>query len=135
MSRALRWSAVAYLVALLAHFADHFRRGVSASPKSVIALGGLAGVLQLVAIVAVLRRRPHGPLLAVAVGLPDALGVVAVHLLPRWSGLSDAFPGAAASAGVTWLSWATAVAEVLAALAFAWAGWVALRRAPAPAAA
>jgi hypothetical protein len=128
MSRFLRWAAVVYLVAFVVHFADHLRRGVSASPRSVIALGSVTALFQVVAIGAVLLRRSSGPLLAVAVGLPDAIGIVAVHLLPRWSGLSDAFPGAAASAGVTWFSWVTAVAEALAAAAFAWAGWVALRR-------
>jgi len=37
-------------------------------------------------------------------GIPVALGVAAVHLLPKWSALSDSFLGAQ-HAGVTALSW------------------------------
>jgi hypothetical protein len=126
--RLLRLTAIAYGVTLVVHLADHLRRGTGASPRSVILLGSLTAVLQVVAITAGLRRRPVAPALAVAVGLPDALGIFAVHLLPRWSALSDAYPGVRAAPGVTAFSWVTAIAELLAAAAFAWAGWVALRR-------
>jgi len=91
-------------------------------------LGTVAGIFQAVAITAAVLRHERAAALAVAVGLPNALGVVVVHLLPEWSAVSDAFPGAAAAANVTALSFATAAAEVVAGLAFAWAGWVALRR-------
>lgn len=124
-TRLLRLTAVAYAVTIAAHFADHLRRGVDASPKAVVALGTLALVLQVAAIAAALAGHRLAALLAVAVALPDAVGVVAVHLLPRWSALSDAFPGPDAAPGVTAFSWVTAVAEVAAGLAFAYAGWVA----------
>ncbi|HEU0130221.1 MAG TPA: hypothetical protein VFQ85_04425 [Mycobacteriales bacterium] len=127
VTRALRVAGAVYLATFLLHTADHLRRGPSASPRSVLALGTLAAVFQVVAIVAVLRGSERGPLLAVAVGLPDAVGIVAAHLLPRWGAISDAYPGAPAAAGVTALSWVTAVAEAAAALAFAWYGWQALR--------
>jgi hypothetical protein len=125
-------TAVAYGLAFVVHTADHVRRGVDASPRSVVALGALAGVFQVVAIVAALRGHAKAALLAVAVGLPDAAGIVTAHLLPRWSGPSDSFPSHAP--GVTAFSWVTAVAEITAALAFAYAGWLVLRRGPAPAA-
>ncbi|HEV2890362.1 MAG TPA: hypothetical protein VGX28_08290 [Frankiaceae bacterium] len=115
----LRLAAGIWAATILVHTADHARRGLDTSPKVVIALGGIAFAFQAVAIVAALLRHALAPLLAVAVAVPDALGVVAVHLLPRWSGLSDAFPGAPASANVTAFSWATAVAEVAAAVLFA----------------
>lgn len=122
----LRVTAVAYAAAIAVHFADHLRRGLDASPDGVIALGLFAAVLQGAAVLAALTRRSFAPLLAVAVALPDAIGVVAVHLLPRWSALSDPFPGPDA-VGVTALSWASGIAEIVTGLAFAYAGWVALR--------
>ena len=125
--RLLRAAAVANAVAIAVHFADHLRRGVDASPKAVVALGLLALVFQAAAIVAALTGRAYAPLLAVAVALPDAIGVAAVHLLPRWSALSDAFPGPGAAPGVTALSWASGVAEIATGLVFAYAGWVAVR--------
>lgn len=124
----LRLTAMAYGIAIVAHLGDHLRRGLDTSPGIVLALGTLAGIFQAVAIAAALGRHSHAPRLAVAVGLPNALGVVAVHLMPHWSAVSDAFPGAAPGANVTALSWVTAVAEVMTGLAFAWAGWAVLRR-------
>jgi hypothetical protein len=128
--RFLRATAVTYGVTFVVHTADHLRRGVDASPRSVLVLGALAAVLQVVAITAALTRHRKAALLAVAVGLPDAIGIFTAHLLPRWSGPSDSFPSHAP--GVTAFSWITAVAELLAALAFAYAGWLLLRRDAAP---
>lgn len=126
-ARLLRLTAVAYGVAIVVHVADHVRRGLDTSPRNVLALGTLAAVFQAVAILAALGRHPLAPVAAVAVAVPDAIGVVAVHLLPRWSALSDAFPGAPAAANVTAFSWVTAIVEIATGLAFAWAGWAALR--------
>ncbi|HWL38172.1 MAG TPA: hypothetical protein VNQ77_18435 [Frankiaceae bacterium] len=127
---ALRATAWAYGATIAIHLVDHLLRGTGASPGGVIALGTLALAAQVLAIVAVLRGHRYGALLAFAVGLPDALGVVAVHLLPTWSALSDSYAGGAP--GTTWFSWTTAIAEVLAAAAFAAAGWARMRRGPAP---
>jgi len=115
-----------YLAGWLVHNADHLRRGFDVVTTQVIVLGSVAGVLQLVAIGAVFFRFRLAPLLAVVVGLPDAVGIAAVHLLPHWSSLSDAFPGAH-GAGVTVWSWVAASAEVGTALLFALAGLYTLR--------
>jgi len=115
-----------YLAGWLVHNADHLRRGFDVVTTQVIVLGSVAGVLQLVAIGAVFFRFRLAPLLAVIVGLPDAVGIAAVHLLPHWSSLSDAFPGAH-GAGVTVWSWVAASAEVGTALLFALAGLYTLR--------
>jgi hypothetical protein len=78
----------------------------------------------------VLTRHRLAPVLAVAVGFPDAIGIAAVHLLPHWSSsLSDAFPGAHGT-GVTALSWVAAITEIAGALAFGFAGLYVLRRQP-----
>ena len=131
--RAARWlraAAYAYAVAWAVHTGDHLRRGLGVITVEVSVLGTVAAVLQLVAVGAVLRRAAWAPMAAVAVGFPDALGIAAVHLLPRWSSLSDAFPGAHGS-GVTGFSWFAAILEILAALAFGLAGAYAWWRNPA----
>ena len=126
----LRVTAVAYAVAIVAHLADHVRRGLDASPDVVIALGTLATLLQAVAIVAALAGWASAPVLAVAIGVGDAVGGFTAHLLPRWSGLSDPFPGPDPAPGVTAFSWVTAVAVIVTGLAFAYAGWQASRARP-----
>jgi len=125
-ARLLTAAAALYLAGWLVHNADHLRRGFDVVTTQVIVLGSVAGVLQLVAIGAVFFRFRLAPLLAVIVGLPDAVGIAAVHLLPHWSSLSDAFPGAH-GAGVTVWSWVAASAEVGTALLFALAGLYTLR--------
>jgi hypothetical protein len=50
------------------------------------------------------------PLVAVAHGFSQALGVAAVHLLPRWSAFGDSFSDAWADV----LSWAAVVVEIVA---------------------
>ena len=123
----LRAAAVFYLVAWGVHTGDHVRRGLGVVTTEVSVVGSVAAVLQLVAIAAVLTRRWWAPLAAAAVGLPDAVGIAAVHLLPHWSSLSDAFPGAHGT-GVTAFSWFAAALEVAGALAFGLAGLVVWRR-------
>jgi hypothetical protein len=118
---ALRWAAFVYAAAWVIHTADHLRRGTGVVTSEVLVLGTVAGALQVIAIGAVLTRHRLAPLLAVAVGFPDGIGIAAVHLLPHWSSLSDAFPGAHGT-GVTGLSWVAATAEIAGALAFGAAG-------------
>jgi hypothetical protein len=126
-ARLLRYAAAFYAVAWFVHTADHLRRGFGVVTGEVTALGTGAAVLQLAAIALVFRRHRLAPLAAVAVGIPDGIGIAAVHLLPRWSVFSDAFPGAHGT-GVTALSWVAAILEVVGALVFAAAGAYVLRR-------
>jgi len=127
----LRATAVVYGVAWAVHTGDHLRRGLGVVTGEVAVLGSAAAVVQLVAVWAVLKRRPWAAVAAVAIGLPDALGIAAVHLLPRWSSFSDAFPGAHGT-GVTGFSWFAAVVEIAAAAAFGVSGALAWRSALAP---
>lgn len=124
----LSWAAWCFLVAWAVHTGDHVRRGLDVVSPEVGALGTTAGVLQIVAILFVLTRQRVGALLAVAIGVPAAVGIAAVHLLPAWGTFSDAFPGAHRT-GVTAFSWFAASLEVSGAVAFAAAGGYALHRA------
>ena len=126
-ARLLRWTAAIYGMAWATHNADHLRRGTGVVTTEVLALGVIAGVLQVSAITAVFLKYRWAPLLAVAVGLQAGIGIFAVHLLPRWSSFSDALPGAHGT-GITLFSWIAVVLEMVSSLAFAAAGASVLRR-------
>jgi hypothetical protein len=93
----------------------------------VALLGNVAAVLQLAVVAAVFLRWRWAAVAAVVVGIPDALGIAAVHLLPHWSSFSDAFPGARGT-NVTAFSWVAASVEIAGALVFGSAGAYAWRR-------
>jgi hypothetical protein len=122
--RALRISASIYAFGLVVHTFDHFRRGLDASSAEVLWAGNLSTLLGVVAIVLVFSGHRWGPALAALTGIPVAVGVAAVHLLPSWSALSDSFP--AGGNGITALSWTVVSIEIAGALAmgitglFAW---------------
>jgi hypothetical protein len=123
----LRYAAVLYGAVFLIHTGDHLRRGFDVVTTQVVVLGSAASIFQVAAIGLVLARHRLAPIVAFAVGFPDALGIASVHLLPHWSSLSDAFPGAH-GAGVTGFSWFAGVAEIVGALAFGAAGANVLRQ-------
>jgi hypothetical protein len=126
--RLFRYAAFFYLVAWALHTGDHIRRGLGVVTIEVSVLGGVAAVLQVLAVLAAISMRWRwAPLAAVLIGFPDAVGIAAVHFLPHWSAFSDAFPGAQGT-GVTGFSWFAASVEVAGALAFGSAGAYADRR-------
>ena len=114
----LRYAALVLAAALLVHGADHWRRGFKVLTPGVYWAGMVLSVLAVISITLVLTRHSWGPLVAVAVGFPMAVGVAAAHLLPHWSSFSDAFPGS----GVDSLSYAAVVFEVIGSLVFGAAG-------------
>jgi len=107
-----------FLAGLLLHNADHFRRGLDAVTPAVLWAGSLSGIVSLAAIGLTLRGYHRGPLLAAAVGFSMALGVSMVHLLPRWSALSDSLP----DGNVDPLTWIAVLCEIVGALVFGWVG-------------
>lgn len=122
--RLLRYTALVFAAGFLVHNGDHFRRGIDSLTPEVLWAGSVAAVLSMVAIALALGGSRLAPLVAVAVGFPLALGVSAVHLLPRWSAFSDALPGGTVDA----LSYAAVLFEIGGALALGLAGAYALRR-------
>ena len=127
----LRFAAWFYALAWAVHTGDHLQRGFSSITSEVTVLGTTTAVLQIAAVVLVLTRNRWAPLVAVAIGLPDGVGIAAVHLLPHWSSFSDAFPGAHGT-GVTGFSWFAAIVEIVGALTFAAAGAYCLKRSGLP---
>lgn len=116
--RVLTYAALLFTAALLFHGVDHWRRGFNVLTPEVYWAGMVLSVLAVIAIALVLTRHPWGPLVAVMVGFPMAIGVTASHLLPHWSSFSDAFPGSQ----VDRMSYVAVVFEVVASLVFGAAG-------------
>ena len=118
LDQVLWYAALVFAVALLAHGADHWRRGFKVLTPEVNWAGTVLSVLAMISITLVLTRHSWGPLVAVAVGFPMAVGVAASHLLPHWSAFSDSFPGS----GVDSLSYVAVVFEIVASVVFGTAG-------------
>jgi len=126
--RVLQSTAVVFLAAVVLHGGDHLRRGTDAVTTHVFWAGSVQILLALVAVALVFRGHRLAPLAAIAVGFPSAVGFAAAHLLPHWSAFSDAFTGSQPGPDVTPFSWVAALFEIVADIAFGWAGVVALRR-------
>lgn len=130
--RFLRGATVFYGAGLALHTADHFRRGTDVVTDEVLSLGYVSTAIGIAVIVMVLTRHRWAPTAATAVGFAVAVGVSAVHLLPHWSTLSDAFPGADGT-GVTALSWTVVLIEIAGGIAMGMAGRAVMRRSVRPA--
>ena len=127
----LRNAAILYGVGLVLHLADHMRRGTSVLTGEVNLLGTVSTIAGVITIGLVMTRHRLAPVAAIALGFPVAFGVAAVHLLPRWSDFSDAFPGS--TTGVNALSWTVVLIEIAGALALGLAGLAMVRRSDEPA--
>ena len=103
---------------LVVHVLDHTFRQDRTTPSELGVVGTLGLVAVIVVLAAALMRRREAPALAVLVGGATAVGFVVVHLLPRWSLLSDPYPELHLDA----LSWASMLASLLAGAALAAAG-------------
>jgi len=119
--RFLRVAALIYLAGLVLHTADHVRRGLDVVTPAVLWAGNVSTAIGLVTVGLVLTRHRLGSLLAALTGLPIALGVAAVHLVPEWGALSDPFVDAGHT-GVTVWSWFVVLVEIVGALALSLAG-------------
>jgi hypothetical protein len=122
--RILRYAAVFFLIGFAVHNADHIRRGASSVSPELFVAGTLAGIVSVVAIVAVLLGHRLAPQIAVATGFPLAVGFFAAHMLPTWSVLSDSFVEGNASV----FSLFASSLEIVSALVFGFAGLAVLRR-------
>jgi hypothetical protein len=124
--RWLRYAALFYALGLALHTADHFRRGLDASTGQVLVAGNLSTAVGVTVAVMVIVGYRHAPLLAAVTGFPIAIGVAAVHLLPRWSAFSDSFVNAH-NTGVTAMSWSVVLIEIAGALAMGITGLAVVR--------
>ena len=122
----LKYCALFYALGLALHTADHLRRGLDVVTPQVIWAGNLSTAVGITVAILVIVGHRYGPMLAAVTGVPVALGVAAVHLLPRWSALSDTFVDAH-NTGVTAMSWSVVLIEIVGALAMGVVGYAIVR--------
>jgi hypothetical protein len=124
--RWLKYCALFYALGLALHTADHLRRGLDVLTPQVIWAGNASTAVGITVAILIILGHRYGPMLAAVTGVPVALGVAAVHLLPKWSALSDTFVGAR-NTGVTALSWSVVLIEIVGALAMGVVGYAIVR--------
>src|SRR5271157_2396411 len=129
--RSITVAMIAFAAAFTLHGIDHLRRGMAASPPSIMIGGMIQGFIVVVAVVLVLRDHPWASEAAIAVGFGSAALFVYAHLLPSLlPSFQDSFTSGP-RINVTWFSWLTAVAEIGAGLILGYVGLQARRRRPA----
>jgi hypothetical protein len=120
----LALAATAFVAANLLHTLDHLRQGTDDLATEVFAGGTVLSILAVLTLVLALRHHPRAALWAAVVGTWSALGVIASHMAPHWSALSDSYFEIHADA----LSWVVMLAEVVAAAYLGLVGSRELRR-------
>ena len=87
----LSLAAAAFVAANLLHTLDHLRQGTGDLATEVLAGGTVISILAVLTLVLALRHHPRAALWAAVVGTWSALGVIASHMAPHWSALSDSY--------------------------------------------
>src|SRR5271156_4336721 len=121
-NRFVIWAALAFAAAFSLHGIDHLRRGMAASPPSIMIGGMIQGLFGVAAVVLVLRQHRWAFEAAIVVGFGSAALFIYAHLLPTFlSGYQDSFTSGP-RINVTWFSWLTAAAEIGSGLVLGYAG-------------
>jgi hypothetical protein len=110
--RSVTVAMIAFAAAFLLHGIDHLRRGMTASPPSIMVGGMVQGLFVVVAVVLVLSHHRWGARAAVLVGFGSAALFTYAHLLPTFlPSLQDSFTSGP-RINVTCFSWLTAAGEI-----------------------
>jgi len=124
----LRLTTAVFVTVYFVHGVDHLRRGLDFESAPIIAIGIVQTLLIVFAVVLVATRSRRAPLAAVVVGTVNAAGFTLQHVLPAWfAPLSDSFIDAPLDRHVSAFSWLVVLLDIVAALAFATVGGLALR--------
>lgn len=122
-SRLLLLTSAALFGMTVLHDLDHIRQG-RPLPTALTAVG-LAGLLgAAICLVLAIRKHPLTAPAATLIGISSVIGLIAVHIVPHWSVLSDPYPDAQVDA----LSWTNLILLIAAALALGIAGLRSLRQ-------
>jgi hypothetical protein len=126
--RSLAVAVIVFAAAFGLHGIDHVRRGMAASPPSIMLGGMIQGVFVVVAVVLILRHHRWASEAAIAVGFGSAALFVYANLLPTFlPSFQDGFISGP-RINVTSFSWLTAVAEIGTGLVLGYVGLQARRR-------
>lgn len=82
--RSVTVAMIGFAAAFALHGVDHFRRGMSASPPSVMVGGTIQGLFVILAVVLVLRNHSWASRAAIIVGFGSAVLFVYAHVLPTF---------------------------------------------------
>jgi cyanate permease len=127
--RSLTVAMIAFTAAFGLHGIDHFRRGMTASPPSVMVGGMIQGFFAVMALVLVLRQHRRAAQAASVVGFGSAALFTYAHVLPTFlPGYQDSF-SYGPRVNVTWFSWLTAAGEIGTGLMLGYVGLRTRRRA------
>lgn len=112
IARSMTMAMIVFAAAFGLHGIDHLKRGMDASPPSIMIGGMIQGLFVAIAIVLIVRQHSWGPQAGVVVGFGSAAIFVWAHVLPTFlPGYQDSFTSGP-RINVTWFSWLTAVAEI-----------------------
>jgi hypothetical protein len=126
--RSMTVAMIAFAAAFTIHGIDHLRRGMAASPPSIMVGGMIQGVFVATAVVLVLSHHKWAPPAAIGVGFGSAILFTYAHVLPTFlPGYQDSF-SSGPRINVTWFSWLTAVGEIGAGLILGYVGLHARQR-------
>ena len=122
VSRALKVTAVLYVLGYLIHSADHVGRGLDLTPGATFWLGTIGLLPAFAAVAFAFAEQRLAGAFAVLAGTTTAVSASLIHLPPHWSAFSEPF-----REGVGVVDWLTLVAMVGGGIAFALAGLYAVR--------
>ncbi len=120
-----RWLRIAtayFAFGMVIHTIDHLTRDTWSSNRALFWVGSGATVPAVGVMALVFARHRFAALVAAVAGPALAIGYIAAHLLPRWSALSEPYPGS----GVGAFSWTAALMEISGAFAVGMTGVVVL---------
>jgi hypothetical protein len=121
---------LAFVAANVLHTIDHLRQGVGGLSAEILVAGTGLTIGAVVVLAMILREHPRAAQAAAILGIGGAAGIVAAHVAPHWSALSDPYTENGADA----VSWMVMLLEVGTAAALGVAGLRAsgVSRAPTP---
>ncbi|MEV0685667.1 hypothetical protein AB0I35_17575 [Nocardia sp. NPDC050378] len=133
-TRKLRLAAVTFAIGFGIHGLDHLRRGMDASPRSIMIGGTVQAAFVAVAVLMAVTHRYRAPEAAVGIGFGSAAVFVYAHLLPTfWADYQDSYISLPHT-GVTWFSWLSAITEIGTGLVYGFVGVGVLRARRSPSA-
>ena len=121
-ARPLWLAAMAVVILTVLHDLDHLRQGREL-PGALNLIGALGTISSIVILVWVARRGAQAAQGAGLFGAATAAGLIAIHVVPRWSFISDPYP----EAHVDIWSWIGLVALIAAGVALSAVSWSRIR--------
>src|SRR4051794_25286146 len=108
-SRFMKVAILAFAIGYALHSADHFGRGIDATPPLVFVIGVLLWVVAVYWIWRMLLGDARAPLYAMYAALANAIGSIVVHIPQYWGGGVYSMPYPGHANAVQWFALAASV--------------------------